>query len=211
MKIGRSFVLLGVALACGGASALMPACSNDDGASDAASDQSSQYDNFVVPADSASDTNTQMDAGPDVVDANMGCTAPDAALSDASVQSGKALLLQFKCYACHQEQPLDAGLILSGKKTSIVDGGAPVYPANITPDTKTGIGCWTDDQIRNAILNGVDDMDASLCVMPRFNGKLDGGEVQDLISFLRSLPAVSNQIPPSMCPMMKPPQDAGGG
>lgn len=133
--------------------------------------------------------------------------ATDAAtLDEASIQAGHDFVLGYKCYGCHQSQPLDSGIFLNGRLTSLVDGGA-IYPKNLTPDHDFGIGCWTDPQITNAILNAIDDQDASLCVMPKFSTKgMDAGTAKNIADFLRTLPASSQNVPESTCP---PPSDAG--
>jgi hypothetical protein len=124
------------------------------------------------------------------------------------------LVLQFKCYGCHQSNALDAGgLVLSGKNVYTGDA-SPLYPPNLTPDPATGLGCWTTDQISNAILNGIDNQGAAMCGMRKWGPTFtDAGYDIDaatgqIIDFLRSLPTVSNQVPETVCP--SPPSDAGG-
>jgi hypothetical protein len=82
-----------------------------------------------------------------------------------------------------------------------------IYPKNLTPDRATGLGCWTEDQMVNAILNGIDDQNETLCVMPQFAKKgMDAGAAHAIANFLRSLPPVDNDIPESVCPA---PSDGG--
>jgi hypothetical protein len=92
----------------------------------------------------------------------------------------------------------------------------------LTPDPATGIGCWTDDQLTQAILNGTSQDGGMLCPsMPHWGHTLmtadggvrpgtpmDAGTAQEIIEFLRSLPPVANQVPDTLCPG---PSDAGGG
>ena len=125
------------------------------------------------------------------------------------------LVLQYRCNGCHQTNALDAGgLILSGHNTSISDAGA-FYPPNLTPDPATGLGCWTNQQIATALLDGYDNQDAALCIMPKFRGKFVEAGVDvdaaatDIVEFLRSLNAVSNQVPDTTCPAASSPSDAG--
>jgi hypothetical protein len=181
------------------------ACSGDDTVfpvADASAHDGSNVDG-TVGGDSGNDSSAK-DGGSDGDAA--ACIGSDAALDDAAVAAGMALVLQYKCYACHQTQSIDAGLFLSGHNTSISDAGL-VYPPNLTPDKATGLGCWTDSQIQNAILNAIDDQGQSLCVMPKFATRgMDGGSAAQIVEFLRSLNVVSNQVPNTTCP---PPQDAG--
>lgn len=114
------------------------------------------------------------------------------------------------------------GLVLTGNDHGI-DGGVNGYsfPPNLTSDPTTGLGCWTDTQVVNAILTGVDNEGKMLCPsMPRWGKALPGGDggtragtpmdagtAQQIVDFLRSLPSVTNQVMQTMCPM--PPQDGG--
>jgi hypothetical protein len=115
--------------------------------------------------------------------------------------AGMALVTQLNCARCHQDEPVDAGLILSGKLTSIV-AEAGVFPKNLTPDPATGLGCWTDDQIINAFMNGVDEEGGMLCSrMPMYRNRVDGGMPQQIVDFLRTLPAANKAIPETtVCP-----------
>src|SRR5580692_5066856 len=111
------------------------------------------------------------------------CMAFDAgALDDAAVAAGMQFILATgHCNNSHQTVA-DAGLILSGNMNSITDAG-PVFPPNLTPDPATGLGCWSNDQIANAILFGIDpDADGgALCrLMPKFGvGKGDAAPALD--------------------------------
>jgi hypothetical protein len=149
------------------------------------------------------------------------CTAFDAGtLDDAAVAAGLAFIQNTgHCNHCHQSNP-DAGIILSGNNNSITDAG-PVYPPNLTPDPATGLGCWTNDQIANAILFGIDPtMDGGpLCgLMPKFGvpkgdaaAALNDASVYSVVDFLRTLAPVSNQVPQTMCPAMTPAGSADAG
>jgi hypothetical protein len=148
------------------------------------------------------------------------CMAFDAgALDDAAVAAGMQFILATgHCNNCHQTVA-DAGLVLSGNMNSITDAG-PVFPPNLTPDPATGLGCWSNDQIANAILFGVDpDVDGgALCrLMPKFGvgrgdaaAPLDDASVVNVVEFLRSLPAVTNQVQTTICPALAAASDAGG-
>jgi hypothetical protein len=98
---------------------------------------------------------------------------------------------------------------------SLIDGSS-VFPPNLTPDLATGLGCWSNQQIATALLDGIDNQDAGLCVMPKFRGKFADAGVDidastgEIIEFLRSLQAVSNQVPETVC-VAPPTSDAGEG
>lgn len=148
------------------------------------------------------------DAGPEA------SCAVEAGAHDASqVALGQQLVASAKCTSCH-------GDALTGNpngvpSTSVIGGTA--YPPNLTPDPSTGLGCWTNDQIVNAILNGIDNEGMALCApMPLFgtlgDGGLDMAEAQAVVAYLRSLQAVSMNVPNTPdCPVPDGgPPEAGG-
>lgn len=73
------------------------------------------------------------------------------------------------------------------------------YAPNITPDPDTGIGGWSDAQIIRAIREGV-RADGSLIgapmAIPEYRGISDD-DVQAIVAYLRSVPAVRNETPKS--------------
>ena len=57
----------------------------------------------------------------------------------------------------------------------------------------TGIGSWSDDEIKAAITAGMDKDGGTLCnLMLKF--PFSASEVADVVAYLHSLPAVSNSI-----------------
>jgi hypothetical protein len=110
-----------------------------------------------------------------------------------SIQNG-AMVATSNCARCHD--PGDHSY--SGRTTSVV-AGAMVFPPNLTPDKDSGIGSWTDDQIKMAMRGGVVPMSRQLCsIMPRWTDLTDD-QVNSVVLFLRSLPPISKQIPDTVC------------
>ena len=73
------------------------------------------------------------------------------------------------------------------------------YGTNITPDVETGIGAWSDAEIIAAIRDGTRRTGEALApVMPyyQYAGMADA-DVQDLITYLRMLPAVRRENRPA--------------
>ena len=73
-----------------------------------------------------------------------------------------------------------------------------VYSTNITPDTKTGIGGWTDDQIVTAIRLGRRPNGERILPVhpfPSFNGMAED-DLHALVAFLRSVPPVNRPNTP---------------
>jgi hypothetical protein len=110
------------------------------------------------------------------------------------------------CGDCHT--PRDAmgtpiaGKLLAGNAAfadlNPADDTVGLLPApNLTPDKATGLGNWTDEQVKAAFLNGVDDEDEPLLsVMPYyvFHNMTDD-DADSIVMYLRSIPAVKNEIP----------------
>lgn len=73
------------------------------------------------------------------------------------------------------------------------------FAANITPDTETGIGRWTDAQLTKAIREGLRP-DGSLIGPPmpiEFYRQLADSDLAAIIAYLRAQPAVRNAVPKS--------------
>jgi mono/diheme cytochrome c family protein len=137
---------------------------------------------------------------------DLAVNAPDMAGMTAA-QRGQQLVTMYHCGNCHTSSDPKDG-ILSGQTTPRM--GTMAYGANLTPDSDTGIGDWSDDQIKRAITTGIDDSGDPLCPpMPRFS-TLTADNLNDIVAYLRSIPAVKHDIPESSCPPIKPkPMDGG--
>jgi hypothetical protein len=229
---GRKLLLAGLSLTVCGFAAI--ACSsnnsnNNPGPQDAGHDSTSPpHDASAVDSapevDATSNVDTGVgdgggephDAGPD----GATCAPFDAAgLDDAAVAAGfEAVWQVYRCFGCHQPSSdvvtdAGAGIVLSGNNAGLGDSGM-IFPPNLTSDPATGLGCWSDSQIMNAMLNGVDDQGRTLCKpMPKFSQPMsnpdgsakpgypmDASTAQEIVDFLRSLPVVVNQVPDTTCP-----------
>jgi hypothetical protein len=172
-------------------------------------------------ADVAPDQATSDGGGTDAsdggaMDASEGggsCTPFDASgLDEASVAAGfNAVWTVYRCFGCHQNasQHVDDagnGIVLSGNNNGFGDSGM-VFPPNLTNDPSTGIGCYTDDQVVNAILSGSDPTGGTLCPsMPKWGNAIgragtpmDAGTAKEIVDFLRSLPPVVNHTTDTTC------------
>lgn len=141
-------------------------------------------------------TGDDYDAGPVMV-------VDDASFPD----TGNQYVNSYRCPACHQgPDPQQTGF-MSGA-TSPIPGdfgqGVVLYGPNLTPDPTTGIGSWDDDQISNAILNGIDDEGERLCPQMQHFPNMPQDQVTSIIGYLHSLKPVVNQAPASHCPPLKP-------
>jgi mono/diheme cytochrome c family protein len=136
--------------------------------------------------------------------------------SDAVAQ-GKYLTTVAGCIDCHTPYPadfnpasltsLDVLYSLAGgaDKTRLFAGGQPfdlgplgvVFSKNLTPDPETGLGNWTDDEIKTAFQTGVSKDGLHLFpVMPfhTLNGMADS-DASAVVAFLRTLAPVKNAVP----------------
>jgi hypothetical protein len=142
-------------------------------------------------SDATDDASDAMD-----LDAAASCPAVDAGpLDDAEVALGQQIVSAHKCPSCHGET-LSGNF--NGVPSPTLEGGT-AYPPNLTSDPATGLGCWTNAEIENAFLNGIDNQGTPLCPpMPRF-GHIDGGfgptEAHAVVQYLRSLPIFSQDVP----------------
>src|SRR5271170_2513557 len=74
-----------------------------------------------------------------------------------------------------------------------------IVAPNLTPDVETGSGTWTDDQLARAIREGIGhDGRALFPLMPYQSFRsLSDEDLASLVVYLRSLPPVHRQQPPT--------------
>jgi mono/diheme cytochrome c family protein len=124
-----------------------------------------------------------------LVMAPAGAEAQPAASDRDLVLRGRYIFGATGGCGCHtvEKQPVNSG----GRR---YDGPfGTVYSTNITPDRKTGIGDWTDEQIITATrLGRRPNGERLIPVHPFtvFNGMAEG-DLKALVAFLRSVPAVN--------------------
>jgi mono/diheme cytochrome c family protein len=81
------------------------------------------------------------------------------------------------------------------------------YAPNITPDTETGIGLWTDAQLAKAIREGIRP-DGSVIGPPMpisFYKHLSDADLSAIIAYLKAQPAIKNKVEKSSYRMPLPP------
>lgn len=110
------------------------------------------------------------------------------------------------CDGCHSEHDYSrvaAPVVPSGRgrgnvMSAMVTGmpGTVVAP-NITPDSATGIGSWTDGEKIRAIRDGVDNKGRALFpMMPYSNYRnMSDLDVESVVAYMNSLPPVRNPLP----------------
>jgi len=92
---------------------------------------------------------------------------------------------------------------LSGDLTAFLGPWGLSYTANLTPDSATGIGAWTETQFINTIRNGK-HLGNGRPIMPpmpwQFIGQMTDDDLKAIYAFLKSLPAVNNVVHAPLSP-----------
>jgi hypothetical protein len=77
------------------------------------------------------------------------------------------------------------------------------YAANLTPDSTTGIGAWSEETFVNTIRSGkhLGNGRDILPPMPwQFVSKLTDDDLKSVFAYLKSLPAINNKVPAPVTP-----------
>jgi hypothetical protein len=72
-----------------------------------------------------------------------------------------------------------------------------VYSANLTPDPETGIGKWTDDELKRAIVNGLKRGGGMLSPpmpWPYYAGRVTDADASAIVAYLRTVRPIVNQV-----------------
>jgi mono/diheme cytochrome c family protein len=106
------------------------------------------------------------------------------------------------CGNCHtprtEDGEIDTDMILAGGFV-IEEPEFTAYAPNITSDEATGIGSWTDEEIGRAIHEGVHP-DGHILGPPMsfaFYRGISDNDIDAIVAYLRTVPAVSNEVPRS--------------
>jgi mono/diheme cytochrome c family protein len=136
---------------------------------------------------------------------------PGPARAQTALERGKYLVESIVgCGNCHTPQGPDGPLT-----NRALSGGPPIdepnlftaFPANITPDPATGIGRWTDAQLKLAIREGKRP-DGSLIGPPMpfyYYRHISDADLNAIVAYLRSVPAIDNKVAKSNYRMPLPP------
>lgn len=98
-------------------------------------------------------------------------------------------------------------LAAGGRAFDLIPGGYRVFDPsakavlsrNITSDPETGIGAWSDDEVKRAITQGINKSGKQLVPpMPYpFFKNLSAEDLDALVAWVRTLPPVKNDVPPN--------------
>ena len=123
--------------------------------------------------------------------------AGGSTLAQSPIQRGDYLVNSIlNCGGCHTpkgpdgaSKPLSGGMLFETPAFK-------VHTSNITPDKETGIGNWTADQIKNAIMKGMRPDGTGLAVMPaNYYTVLTPRDADAIVAYLRSLKPIKNAVP----------------
>lgn len=133
--------------------------------------------------------------------------------SDA-ISRGSYLVELLGCGRCHTEGLLTGdqamGPHLAGSRIGIaytayneqLDLPGVVFPGNLTPDPKTGLGSWSRDEVIAALTRGISKGGHErLTVMPWINyGAVTAQDIEAIADYLKALNPVERAIPASVPP-----------
>jgi len=133
----------------------------------------------------------------------------DAQAKANPVKRGEQLVATLGCVLCHS--PVDDGKrMIPGMKLA---GGMVIritpfgdFPSgNLTSDKATGLGNWSDDEIKRAITKGILRDGSRLLPYPMDYGSFatrTPGDLDGVVAYLRTVPPVLNKGPPPKRPFL---------
>jgi cbb3-type cytochrome c oxidase subunit III len=125
------------------------------------------------------------------------------------VKRGAHLVDTLGCALCHS--PVDdskrilPGMTLAGGLLIRINPFGDFPTGNLTSDKATGLGSWSNDEIRRAITKGILRDGSRLLPYPMDYGSYSTLTPEDLdaiVAYLRTVPPVSNKVPPPSRPFL---------
>ncbi|MGE0387790.1 MAG: cytochrome c [Gammaproteobacteria bacterium] len=141
-----------------------------------------------------------------------------AAQDPARVARGRYLVELLGCAVCHTDGALvgkpDPARTLAGSRIGIaytnplVNANPGVlYPPNLTPDTRTGLGRWSDEQVFRFIRTGLDPggrRHLSVMPWPAF-ARMSEDDTRAIVAYLRTLAPIEHAVPAGVAEGTKAP------
>jgi mono/diheme cytochrome c family protein len=119
------------------------------------------------------------------------------------VAHGKYLVHALDCYACHSADFKKLDVAHPERSAGYLGGGnqlldlerRPIYSANLTFDTQTGIGRWSEGDFLRAMKQGIrpDRSVLRYPMMPMVDLRDD--EVLAIYAYLKTVPVIRNEVP----------------
>ena len=94
-------------------------------------------------------------------------------------------------------------LVASGTNTAWAGPWGVSFTANLTPDDETGLGSWTEQQFIDALRTGRHQGRGREILPPMpvmWIGKKTDEDLRAIYAYLRSIPAIKNQVPAPVPP-----------
>ena len=140
--------------------------------------------------------------------ASISCTATSKSTQAAEdpIARGRRITYTAGCMDCHTPGGLygapDTTRLLSGSELGWQGPWGVTFPRNLTPDSATGIGSWTEDQIVTAVREGRrPDGSPLLPPMPwPMYAHMTDEDVHALAAYLKSIPPVVHEMPKQQRP-----------
>ena len=133
----------------------------------------------------------------------------DAEAKANPVKRGKYLVETLGCGQCHsafdESQKLMPGMWLAGGTLIRIEPFGDFPTGNLTSDKATGLGNWTDDEIKRVVTKGILRDGTRLLPFPMDYASfstLTPDDLSAMVAYLRTVPAVSNKVPASTRPML---------
>ena len=113
------------------------------------------------------------------------------------VEWGKYLVWNLDCYTCHSsdfaklnsmEPPLSAGYLGGG---NFIDS---LFTSNITPDTETGIGSWTEEKFLQSLRYGLKPGGGVNRMPMKPYNMISESEGKAIYAYLRTVPPIKNSV-----------------
>ncbi len=132
--------------------------------------------------------------------------ASNAAIAETPVERGNYLVNSIMaCGNCHSPRDGEGKLIADRALSGGLTFNTPPFIAtapNITPDNETGIGSWSDAEIKHALIEGARPDHGRLsgvplaAIMPaNFYKALLPEDLDAVVAYLRSVKPIRNQVP----------------
>ena len=123
-------------------------------------------------------------------------TVPTGALGPHTpdLANGKEMLLIGGCSSCHAVPKQEDSTRLGGG-LGLVSSFGTFYVPNISPDTKDGIGGWTEAQFVTALTKGTSPEGEHLFPIFPYTSyqRMKVDDVRDLLAYIRTLPPVAGK------------------
>jgi cbb3-type cytochrome c oxidase subunit III len=118
------------------------------------------------------------------------------------VARGKHLVDTLGCVLCHspvdEKRRMLPGMRLAGGVMFRIDPFGEFPTGNLTADKDTGLGNWTDDDIKRVITRGTLRDGTRLLPFPMDWGSfstMTADDIDAIVKYLRTVPPVSNKVP----------------